>query len=171
MGVTHCKSQGPWSGRMFTCVEMKPEIIEQLTFLLWRRRMKALLRSSLVCLLSSGMLIAQSTDAAQNSATSKPKTSRTTARHRTAAAPAGPSTADQLKELRDMLTTQQQQIRQLQNQLAARDQQVQQAQQAATDANAKASDAAAKATEAQSTHSDTTAQVASLKDTVGPLKP
>jgi hypothetical protein len=148
---------------------MKPEIIQQLTCLLWRRRMKALLRSSLVCLLSSGMLMAQSTDAAQSSATSKPKTTRTAARRRTAAQ-AGPSTADQLKELRDMLTTQQQQIRQLQNQLAARDQQVQQAQQAASDANAKASDAAAKATEAQSTHSDTTAQVASLKDTVGALK-
>jgi hypothetical protein len=132
--------------------------------------MKALLRNSLVCLLSSGMLMAQSTDAAQSSATSKPRTSRTTARRRAAAAPAGPSTADQLKELHDMLVTQQQQIRQLQNQLAARGQQVQQAQQAASDANAKASDAAAKATAAQSANSDANTQVASLKETVSAVK-
>src|SRR3954470_22866355 len=135
--------------------------------------MKALLRSSLLCLLSASMLMAQNSDATQGTASGQSKTRRTATATRRSTKPdadTGASTAQQLKELRDMLLTQQQQIRQLQNQLAARDQQVQQAQQAATDANAKASDAAAKATEAQSTHSDTTAQVASLKDTVGALK-
>jgi hypothetical protein len=130
--------------------------------------MKALLRSSLVCLLTGGMLFAQSaTD--QSSATSKPKT-RTAARRRAAAKPTGPTTEEQLRQLRDMLSTQQQQIQQLQNQLAARDQQVQQAQQTATDANAKVADVAAKASDAQSTATDAKTQAASLTDTVSALK-
>ena len=122
--------------------------------------MKALLRSSLVCMLSGSMVLAQST----SQSTAKKTTRR-------AAKPAAvDTTAEQLRELRDMLTQQQQQIRQLQNQLAARDQQVQQAQQAANDANAKATQAAASASEAASTIGDNKAQVASLSDTVSALK-
>src|SRR5579859_7125941 len=99
-------------------------------------RMKALLRSSLVCLLTSGVLFAQT---ATDQPAPKPKPA---ARRKAPAKPAGPTTADQIKELRDMLSSQQQQIQQLQNQLAARDQAVRQAQQAATDANARVADAA-----------------------------
>ena len=131
--------------------------------------MKALLRSSVVCLLSWSMLIAQSA-AAQSTASSTAKSKTTTHRRAAAKKPAGPTTAEQLKELRDMLSQQQQQIQQLQGQLAARDQQVQQAQQAASDANAKVADASAKATEAQATASDAKAQAASLSDTVGAVK-
>src|SRR5579864_6417526 len=98
--------------------------------------MKALLRSSFVCLLAGGMLFAQSAGTGQSSTASKSKT-KTAVRHRAPAKPAGPTTAEQLKELRDMLTSQQQQIQQLQNQLSARDQQIQQAQQQASDTNAK----------------------------------
>lgn len=133
--------------------------------------MKALLRSSLVCLLSSSMLVAQSTSTSQSAASTQSKTRKTTTR-RTAkpAAATDSSTAEQLKELRDMLRSQQQQIQQLQNQLATRDQQVRQAQQAASDAAAKATDAAAKATEAASSVGDSKTQVASLTDTVSALK-
>jgi hypothetical protein len=131
--------------------------------------MKALLRSSLVCLLTSSMLVAQSTDATQSTATSKSK-AKTTTRRAAPKAAAGPSTEEQLRELRDMLTQQQQQIRQLQGQLATRDQQVQQARQAASDADAKAADASAKATEAASSIGDTKTQVASLNDTVSAMK-
>ena len=131
--------------------------------------MKALLRSSLVCLLTGGMLFAQSASTGQSSATSKPKT-KTAARRRAAAKPTGPTTEEQLRELRDMLSAQQRQIQQLQGQLAARDQQVQQAQQAATDANAKVADAASKASDAQATATDAKTQAASLSDTVGALK-
>jgi hypothetical protein len=130
--------------------------------------MKALLRSSLVCLLTGGMLFAQSaTD--QSSATSKPKT-KTAARRRAPAKPTGPTTEEQLRQLRDMLSTQQQQIQQLQGQLAARDQAVQQAQQTATDAHAKLADVAAKASDAQTTATDAKTQAASLTDTVSALK-
>ncbi|HJX01202.1 MAG TPA: hypothetical protein VJ453_13610, partial [Terriglobales bacterium] len=135
--------------------------------------MKALLRSSLLCLLSASMLMAQNSDATQGTASGQSKTRRTATATRRSTKPAadtGASTAQQLKELRDMLLTQQQQIQQLQNQLAARDQQVQQAQQAATDASAKASDAAAKATEAQSTVGDSKTQVATIADTVSAVK-
>jgi hypothetical protein len=130
--------------------------------------MKALLRSSLVCLLMGGLVFAQSaTD--QGSTASKPKT-KTATRHRAPAKPKGPTTDEQLRELRDMLTNQQQQIQQLQGQLAARDQQIQQAQQTANDANTKVADASAKATEAQSTASDAKTQAASLSDTLSAVK-
>ena len=131
--------------------------------------MKALLRSSLVCLLMSGMLFGQSASTAQSSSASKSKT-KTAARRRAPAKPAGPTTAEQIKELRDMLSSQQQQIQQLQGQLAARDQQVQQAQATASDANAKVADASAKATEAQAAASDARTQAASLTDTVAAVK-
>ena len=131
--------------------------------------MKALLRNSLVCLLSISTMVAQTT--AQSAASPQSKTRKTTTRRTVKpAAPADTSTADQLKELRDMLRSQQQQIQQLQNQLAARDQQVRQAQQTASDADAKATDAAAKASEAASTLGDSKTQVASLADTVSALK-
>src|SRR6185312_9918247 len=113
--------------------------------------MRALVRSLLMWLLCCSMLMAQSAGTSQNSTNTKTRTTRASA-HRRAASSAGPSTAEQLKELRDMLMTQQQQIQQLQNQLAAHDQQIQQAQQTASDANTKASEAAAKASEAQSTN-------------------
>jgi len=129
--------------------------------------MKALLRSSVVCLLSWSMLIAQSAAAQSTAAGTKAKT---TTHRRTAVKPAGPTTAEQLKELRDMLQTQQQQIQQLQGQLAARDQQVQQAQQTASEANTKVADAAAKATEAETTASDARAQATTLADTVSAVK-
>src|SRR5262249_44450734 len=122
--------------------------------------MKALLRSFLVCMFLGSMVLAQST----SSSTAK-KTTR-----RAAKPAAADATAQQLQELRDMLTQQQQQIRQLQNQLAARDQQVQQAHQAATEANAKATQAAASASEAASTIGDSKTQVATLSDTVSALK-
>ena len=131
--------------------------------------MKGLLRSSVVCLMASGMLFAQSESTSQSSATSKTKT-KTAARRRAPAKPTGPTTEDQLRELRNMLSNQQQQIQQLQNQLSARDQQIQQAQQAATDANTKVADAAAKASDAQTTATDAKTQAASLTDTVGALK-
>lgn len=133
--------------------------------------MKVLLRSSLVCLLTSSMLLAQ-TSSTQSTATTKSRTSRTTtARRRAAAAtPTGPTTEDQLRELRQMLQQQQAQIQSLQNQLASRDQQVRQAQQAASDASTKASDAAAKATEAESAISDTKTQSESVNSTVAALK-
>ena len=130
--------------------------------------MKALLRSSLVCLLVSGMLMAQSANPAQGS-TAKPKTARKPV-HRAAAKPAGPTVSEQLKEMRDMLQSQQQQIQQLQGQLAARDQQIQQAQQAANDASSRVADAQSKATEAQSTASDAKTQAASLSDTLSAVK-
>jgi len=129
--------------------------------------MKPLLRSSLVCLLMSSMLLAQSADPPQSTA-AKSKAKTTT--RRTTKAPAGPSTEEQLRELRDMLTQQQQQIRQLQGQLAARDQQVQQAQTASSDASAKATEAASRATEAAGSIGDTKTQVASLNDTVSSMK-
>ncbi len=131
--------------------------------------MKVLLRSSIVCLLS-GMLVAQSTSTSQSTATTKRRTA--TAHRRTAAAApaAGPSTAEQLRELRQMLQNQQQQIQSLQNQLAVRDQQVQQAQQAATQAQSQAADASAKATEAQSTQAQTATQVEALNTTVKDVK-
>jgi hypothetical protein len=132
--------------------------------------MKALLRSSLVCLLSSSMLVAQSTSTTQSTAGTQSKTRKTTTRRTAKPAAAADTTAEQLRELRDMLTTQQQQIRQLQSQLAARDQQIQQTQQAASEANAKATEAAAKATEAASNVGDSKTQVASLTDTVSALK-
>lgn len=130
--------------------------------------MKTLLRSSLVCLLTSSMLLAQSADPPQSTA-AKPK-AKTTTRRTAAKAPAGPSTEDQLRELRDMLTQQQQQIRQLQGQLAARDQQVQQAQTAASEASGRASEAASRASEAANSIGDTKTQVASLNDTVSAMK-
>ena len=132
--------------------------------------MKALLRSSLVCLLSSSMLVAQSTSTSQSTISTQSKTRRTTTRRAAKPAAAADSTAEQLRELRDMLNAQQQQIRQLQSQLAARDQQVQQAQQTANDANAKAADAAAKASEAASTVGDSKTRVASLSETVSAMK-
>ena len=128
--------------------------------------MKALLRSSLVCLLAGGMVFAQSTD---QSSASKPKP-KTAARRKAPVKPAGPTTEEQLRELRDMLTTQQQQIQRLQQQLATRDQQIQQAQQAATDANSRVADAASKASDAQATASDAKTQAASLSDTVSAMK-
>src|SRR5215469_7604622 len=130
--------------------------------------MKPLLRSSLVCLLMSSMLLAQS--AAPSQGTAAKSKAKTGTRRTTAKAAAGPTTEDQLRELRDMLSQQQQQIRQLQSQLAARDQQVQQAQQAASDASTKASEAASRATEAAGSIGDTKTQVASLTDTVGSMK-
>src|SRR5438874_8545018 len=134
--------------------------------------MKALLRSSLICLLSASMVMAQSSDATQSTAGSQSKPKRTAARRgaKPGAADTGGSTAQQLQELRDMLRSQQQQIQQLQNQLAARDQQVQQAQQAAADAGAKANDAASKASEAQSTVGDSKTQVATLAETMTAVK-
>ncbi|HWY69837.1 MAG TPA: hypothetical protein VNX88_14295 [Terriglobales bacterium] len=132
--------------------------------------MKALLRSSLVCLLSSGMLVAQSASTTQSTASTQSKTRKTTTRRAAKPAAAADTTAEQLRELRDMLTTQQQQIRQLQTQLAARDQQVQLAHQAANDANAKAAEASARASEAASTIGDSKTQVATLSDTVSALK-
>ena len=126
--------------------------------------MKALLRSSLVCLLTSGVLFAQT---ATDQPAPKPKPA---ARRKAPAKPAGPTTADQIKELRDMLSSQQQQIQQLQNQLAARDQAVRQAQQAASDANSRVADAASKASDAQATANDAKTQAASLTDTVSGLK-
>src|SRR5262249_11284714 len=122
--------------------------------------MKALLRSFLVCMFLGSMVLAQS----RSSSTAK-KTTR-----RAAKPAAADATAQQLQELRNMLTQQQQEIRQLQNQLAARDQQVQQAHQAATEANAKATQAAASASEAASTIGDSKTQVATLTDTVSALK-
>jgi cell division septum initiation protein DivIVA len=130
--------------------------------------MKPLLRSSLVCLLMSSMLLAQS--AAPSQGTAAKSKAKTGTRRTTAKAAAGPTTEDQLRELRDMLSQQQQQIRQLQSQLAARDQQVQQAQQSASEASAKASEAASRATEAANSIGDTKTQVASLSDTVGAVK-
>jgi len=129
--------------------------------------MKVLLRSSLACLLSSSILVGQTTTTSQSATGTRPKT--TSVRHRAAAA-ADPTTAAQLQELRDMLTAQQRQIQQLQQQLTSRDQQIQQAQQAASEASAKASEAAAKATELQSTNTDAGTQVASLKETVSAVK-
>lgn len=126
--------------------------------------MKAWLRGSLVCLLTSGMLFAQT---ATDQPAPKPKPA---ARRKAPAKPAGPTTADQIKELRDMLSSQQQQIQQLQSQLAARDQAVRQAQQAATDANSRVADAASKASDAQATANDAKTQAASLTDTVSGLK-
>jgi hypothetical protein len=131
--------------------------------------MRALLRNLGMWLLSCSMLMAQTAGTSQNSASAKTKNTRTTARRR-ATSTAEPSTAQQLKELRDMLMTQQQQIHQLQTQLAARDQQIQQAQQTASDAGAKASEAVAKASEAQSTNSDASTQVASLKESVSAIR-
>jgi len=131
--------------------------------------MKALLGSALVFLLASGMIFAQSESTSQSSATSKTKT-RTAARRRAPAKPTGPTTEEQLRELRDMLSNQQQQIRQLQGQLAARDQQIQQAQQTASDANTKVADAAAKASDAQATATDAKTQAASLSDTLTAVK-
>ena len=93
---------------------------QRLTFFCEGEGMKALLRSSLVCMLSGSMVFAQSTSQS---------TAKKTTRRAAKPAATADSTAQQLRELRDMLTQQQQQIRQLQNQLAARDQQVQQAQQ------------------------------------------
>ena len=134
--------------------------------------MKFLLRIGLACLLSSGMLMAQSASSSQSTAGAKTKTSRSTAGRRRArtATSSEPSVASQLQELRDMLASQQRQIQQLQNQLASRDQQIQQAQRAAADANAKATEASTKASDAQSANSDASTQVASLKETVGLLK-
>jgi len=131
--------------------------------------MKVLLRSGVACLLTGGMLMAQSTRTSQSPAT-KSKTSRPAARRHTTAAASEPSVASQLQELRDMLSSQQRQIQQLQNQLAARDQQVQQAQQAAAEANTKATEASAKATEAQTANGDATTQVETLKETVSSIK-
>jgi len=111
-------------------------------------------------MLLGSMVFAQTT----SSSTAK-KTTR-----RAAKPAAADATAQQLQELRNMLTQQQQEIRQLQNQLAARDQQVQQAHQAATEANAKATQAAASASEAASTIGDSKTQVATLTDTVSALK-
>jgi hypothetical protein len=131
--------------------------------------MKALLRSSIVCLLS-GMLVAQSTSTSQSTASTKPRSAAAHRRAATAAKATGPSTAEQLRELREMLQNQQQQIQSLQNQLATRDQQVQQAQQAATQAQSQAADASSKATQAQSTQADTATQVAALSTTVKDVK-
>lgn len=129
--------------------------------------MKALLRSSLVCLLSISVLVVQGTG---QTASAQSTTKKTTARRTAKSSAAADATAQQLRELRDMLNQQQQEIRQLQNQLAARDQQIQQAHQAATEANTKAADAAARASEAASTIGDNKAQVASLTETVTAMK-
>jgi hypothetical protein len=131
--------------------------------------MKALLRSLFVCLLSSSMLLGQ-TSSSQSTATSKSRTTKTTARRRAAAAPTGPSTEEQLRELRNMLQQQQQQIQSLQNQLASRDQQVRQAQQSANDAASAASDASAKATQAQASVGDAKAEADSVSSTVAAVK-
>lgn len=134
--------------------------------------MKFLLRSGLACLLSGGMLMAQSAGSSQSATGAKTRTSRSTAARRraTTATSTEPSVASQLQEMRDMLASQQRQIQQLQNQLAARDQQIQQAQQAAADANAKATEASTKAAEAQAANGDATTQVASLKQTVSTVQ-
>jgi hypothetical protein len=129
--------------------------------------MKALLRSSLVCLLSISVLVVQGTG---QTTSAQSTTKKTTARRTAKPAAAADATAQQLRELRDMLNQQQQEIRQLQNQLAAREQQIQQAHQAATEANTKAADAAARASEAASTIGDNKAQVASLTETVTAMK-
>jgi len=132
--------------------------------------MKLLLRSGLACLLSGGMLMAQSSGTSQSATSAKTRTTRTAARRRTAPAASEPSIASQLQELREMLASQQRQIQQLQNQLAARDQQIQQTQQASADANAKAAEALSKSNEAQTANNDANTQVASLKETVSSLK-
>jgi hypothetical protein len=127
--------------------------------------MKALLRTSLVCLLS-GSLLAQSTDTTTASTAKKPKSTT----HRMAHKPAGPTLEQQLKEMRDMLQTQQQQIQQLQSQLSARDRQVQQAQTAAQHAAEQANSAAQKADAAQTTGSDAKTQVVALDSKVSDIK-
>jgi len=113
------------------------------------------------------MLVVQSTG---QTASTQSTTKKTTARRTAKPAAAADATAQQLRELRDMLNQQQQEIRQLQNQLSARDQQIQQAHQAASEANTKAADAAARASEAASTIGDNKAQVASLTETVTAMK-
>ena len=133
--------------------------------------MRLLLRSGLACLLSGGMLMAQSTSTSQSATGTKARTTRSTAaRRRAATTSTEPSVASQLQEMRDTLASQQRQIQQLQSQLAARDQQVQQAQQAAADANTKATEASSKASEVQAANGDATNQVASLKQTVNTVQ-
>lgn len=111
----------------------------------------------------SAAALAQSAEPAQHTA----KSSGTMHRARKAA---GPSLAEQMKELREQLATQQQQIQQLQNQLASRDQQIQLALQAANEANSRASAADQKATDAQSSSSDAKTQVEALNTSVSDVK-
>jgi hypothetical protein len=123
----------------------------------------------MVCLLA-GTLFAQDSTTTQSTATAKRRSATTHRRAAAASTAAGPTTAEQLRELRQMLQNQQQQIQSLQNQLATRDQQVQQAQQAATQAQTQAADASAKATQAQSSQSDNATQLAALNTTVKDVK-
>lgn len=130
--------------------------------------MKVRFRNLSVFLLS-GALVAQTTDATQSATSTRTKTSSRTT-HRTTHKAAGPTLAEQMQQLRDQMTAQQQQIQQLQNQLSARDQQIQQAQQAAAQASSQAADANAKASEAASAGGDTKTQVAELSDSVKNVK-
>lgn len=103
---------------------------------------------------------------AQTSATAQTTTKKTT-RRASAAAPAS-VTADDIRELREMLKAQQQQIQQLQQQLTQRDQQTQSAEQAARQAQETAQAAAQKAEAAQASAANV--DVAKLQSDVADLK-
>ncbi|HKR30460.1 MAG TPA: hypothetical protein VJT08_08285 [Terriglobales bacterium] len=130
--------------------------------------MKVLLRSSLLCLVWSSLLLAQTSSTHSTTTTSK----KAMARRRPAPVgkSAGPSLEQQLIDLRQVVEQQQQRMQRLENELAARDQQIQQAQQAAADANGKATEASTKASEAQTANTDATTQVATLKETVSSVQ-
>jgi hypothetical protein len=130
--------------------------------------MKVLLRSSLLCLGLSSLLVAQTSSTQSTTTTSKTRMAQR--RAAAAAKPAGPSLEQQLLDLRQVVDQQQQRIQRLENELAARDQQIHEAQQAANDAKTSVADAAAKASEAQSTASDAKTQAANLNDTVAAVK-
>ena len=130
--------------------------------------MKVLLRSSLLCLGLSSLLVAQTSSTQSTTTTSKTRMARR--RAAVVAKPAGPSLEQQLIDLRQVVEQQQQRMQRLENELATRDQQIQQAQQAAADANAKATEASTKASEAQNANSDATTQVATLKETVSSVQ-
>lgn len=100
----------------------------------------------LLVLLLTGSMLAQANSPASAVPAAKPRTRRA---GKAATKPAEPSTADQIRQLREMMQQQQQQLNALQQQMQQRDQQLEQAQQQLQQAQQAASEAQAKATAAQ----------------------
>jgi hypothetical protein len=128
--------------------------------------MKSIIQKLAAAMLAVSMAVPASAAEPAAQTTTKKTTRKTTAK--TTSSPA--VTADDIRQLREMLQQQQQQIQQLQQQLQQRDKQVQASQQAARQAQESAQAAAQKAEAAQSAAATTSDASTQLQNDVKDLK-
>ncbi len=123
------------------------------------KAMKSALRTCVVLALSASTLLAQTAPVTTTKTTTK---TRTTRKHVvTKAAPA--VTADDLKQLRDMMAAQQQQLDQMRQDMQQRNQQLQQTQQQLADAQSAAREAQAKASAVETASTEQKATTTQLQ--------